>query len=313
MPALVLVFSPSEWLNRACFHWFAVMGIFFNEFNHYKTKSEAGQVFTPEHIHGLHVPVTRMGVRVRRRIRPAGRRRVRGRAEERDRHGRRQTGPGVRPDEDRHMDHSRRHPSEYRRHARRLEARRQGGAAGRHGRVHRVEVRHARRHLDVQERFRDRSGQAGGPRHGRVEERGRDGGRQADRRVRPDQGRRLQGRRRRQGQDLRRSIRLEARQDRIRFEARVHRLQGRDGRHLDVRIPGQRRLLRHRSGQRRREQRRGRRPGRPRQDAGHVQARGLPEARGHRGRRPGGRCRPARLDLHSGDIMVQFPVQTGGA
>ena len=40
----------------------------------------------------------------------------------------------------------------------------------------------------------------------------------------------------------------------------------------------------------------GRRPGRPRQDAGHVQARGLPEARGHRGRRPGGRCRPARLD-----------------
>lgn len=25
---------------------------------------------------------------------------------------------GVRPDEDRHMDHSRRHPSEYRRHAR---------------------------------------------------------------------------------------------------------------------------------------------------------------------------------------------------
>lgn len=60
----------------------------------------------------------------------------------------------------------------------------------------------------------------GGPRHGRVEERGRDGGRQADRRVRPDQGRRLQGRRRRQGQDLRRSIRLEARQDRIRFEAR---------------------------------------------------------------------------------------------
>ena len=166
MLALVLVFSPSEWLNRACFHWFAVMGIFFNEFNHYKTKSESGQVFTPEHIHGLHVPVTRMGVRVRRRIRPAGRRRVRGRAEERDRHGRRQTGPGVRPDEDRHMDHSRRHPSEYRRHARRLEARRQGGAAGRHGRVHRVEVRHARRHLDVQERFRDRSGQAGGPRHG---------------------------------------------------------------------------------------------------------------------------------------------------
>ena len=74
MLALVLVFSPSEWLNRACFHWFAFMGIFFNEFNHYKTKSEAGQVFTPEHIHGLHVPVTRMGVRVRRRIRPAGRR-----------------------------------------------------------------------------------------------------------------------------------------------------------------------------------------------------------------------------------------------
>lgn len=26
------------------------MGIFFNEFNRYKKKSEAGQVFTPEHI-----------------------------------------------------------------------------------------------------------------------------------------------------------------------------------------------------------------------------------------------------------------------
>lgn len=59
MLALVLVFSPSEWLNRACFHWFAVMGIFFNEFNHYKTKSEAGQVFTPEHIHGLGAVRTR--------------------------------------------------------------------------------------------------------------------------------------------------------------------------------------------------------------------------------------------------------------
>lgn len=48
MLALVLVFSPSEWLNRACFHWFAVMGIFFNEFNHYKTKSESGQVYAAE-------------------------------------------------------------------------------------------------------------------------------------------------------------------------------------------------------------------------------------------------------------------------
>lgn len=28
MPALVLVFSPSEWLNRACFHWFAFMEFF---------------------------------------------------------------------------------------------------------------------------------------------------------------------------------------------------------------------------------------------------------------------------------------------
>ena len=27
-----------------------VMGIFFNEFNRYKKKSEAGQIFTPEHI-----------------------------------------------------------------------------------------------------------------------------------------------------------------------------------------------------------------------------------------------------------------------
>ena len=27
-----------------------VMGIFFNEFNRYKKKSESGQIFTPEHI-----------------------------------------------------------------------------------------------------------------------------------------------------------------------------------------------------------------------------------------------------------------------
>lgn len=29
------------------------MGIFFNEFNRYKGKSEAGQVFTPDHITSL--------------------------------------------------------------------------------------------------------------------------------------------------------------------------------------------------------------------------------------------------------------------
>ena len=29
------------------------MGIFFNEFNRYKKKSESGQVFTPEHITSL--------------------------------------------------------------------------------------------------------------------------------------------------------------------------------------------------------------------------------------------------------------------
>jgi type I restriction-modification system DNA methylase subunit len=29
------------------------MGIFFNEFNRYKSKSESGQVFTPDHITSL--------------------------------------------------------------------------------------------------------------------------------------------------------------------------------------------------------------------------------------------------------------------
>ena len=40
----------SDCLNSDAWHGEDVMGIFFNEFNRYKTKSEAGQVFTPEHI-----------------------------------------------------------------------------------------------------------------------------------------------------------------------------------------------------------------------------------------------------------------------
>ena len=40
----------SECINSDAWRGEDVMGIFFNEFNRYKAKSEAGQVFTPEHI-----------------------------------------------------------------------------------------------------------------------------------------------------------------------------------------------------------------------------------------------------------------------
>lgn len=40
----------SECLNSDYWNGEDVMGIFFNEFNRYKKKSESGQVFTPEHI-----------------------------------------------------------------------------------------------------------------------------------------------------------------------------------------------------------------------------------------------------------------------
>ena len=40
----------SDCLNSSAWRGEDVMGIFFNEFNRYKGKSEAGQVFTPEHI-----------------------------------------------------------------------------------------------------------------------------------------------------------------------------------------------------------------------------------------------------------------------
>lgn len=40
----------SDCINSDVWRGEDVMGIFFNEFNRYKTKSEAGQVFTPEHI-----------------------------------------------------------------------------------------------------------------------------------------------------------------------------------------------------------------------------------------------------------------------
>ena len=42
--------SVSECINSNKWRGEDVMGIFFNEFNRYKKKSEAGQVFTPEHI-----------------------------------------------------------------------------------------------------------------------------------------------------------------------------------------------------------------------------------------------------------------------
>ena len=44
------VASISECINSNKWRGEDVMGIFFNEFNRYKKKSEAGQVFTPEHI-----------------------------------------------------------------------------------------------------------------------------------------------------------------------------------------------------------------------------------------------------------------------
>lgn len=40
----------SDCINSDAWRGEDVMGIFFNEFNRYKTKSEAGQVFTPEHL-----------------------------------------------------------------------------------------------------------------------------------------------------------------------------------------------------------------------------------------------------------------------
>ena len=40
----------SDCLNSDAWRGEDVMGIFFNEFNRYKKKSEAGQIFTPEHI-----------------------------------------------------------------------------------------------------------------------------------------------------------------------------------------------------------------------------------------------------------------------
>ena len=40
----------SECLNSDYWNGEDVMGIFFNEFNRYKKKSESGQVFTPDHI-----------------------------------------------------------------------------------------------------------------------------------------------------------------------------------------------------------------------------------------------------------------------
>ena len=47
------VVEISECINSNEWHGEDVMGIFFNEFNRYKKKSEAGQIFTPEHITDL--------------------------------------------------------------------------------------------------------------------------------------------------------------------------------------------------------------------------------------------------------------------
>ena len=47
------VVSVSECINSNKWRGEDVMGIFFNEFNRYKKKSEAGQVFTPEHMYRI--------------------------------------------------------------------------------------------------------------------------------------------------------------------------------------------------------------------------------------------------------------------
>ncbi len=44
------VIAISDCINSSQWHGEDVMGIFFNEFNRYKKKSDAGQVFTPDHI-----------------------------------------------------------------------------------------------------------------------------------------------------------------------------------------------------------------------------------------------------------------------
>ena len=43
----------SELINSKNWNGEDVMGIFFNEFNRYKRKSENGQVFTPDHVTSL--------------------------------------------------------------------------------------------------------------------------------------------------------------------------------------------------------------------------------------------------------------------
>ncbi|ETJ33514.1 hypothetical protein Q604_UNBC12030G0002, partial [human gut metagenome] len=44
------IIEIAESINSDNWNGEDVMGIFFNEFNRYKKKSESGQVFTPEHI-----------------------------------------------------------------------------------------------------------------------------------------------------------------------------------------------------------------------------------------------------------------------
>lgn len=51
----------SDCLNSDAWRGEDVMGIFFNEFNRYKKKSEAGQVFTPEHITDFMYRILRVG------------------------------------------------------------------------------------------------------------------------------------------------------------------------------------------------------------------------------------------------------------
>lgn len=53
----------SQSINSSAWHGEDVMGIFFNEFNRYKKKSEAGQVFTPEHITDFMYRILDVGIK----------------------------------------------------------------------------------------------------------------------------------------------------------------------------------------------------------------------------------------------------------
>lgn len=60
------VTAISDCLNSDAWRGEDVMGIFFNEFNRYKKKSEAGQIFTPEHITDFMYRILEVSIRTTR-------------------------------------------------------------------------------------------------------------------------------------------------------------------------------------------------------------------------------------------------------